>query len=106
VHPALLPAFPGMHGARQALAAGARVAGCTVHLVDEGVDTGPILLQGAVPIDDDDDEGLLQARIQAVEHQLFPAALMAYASGRVRVLPPDDTAPRGRVRVYGVKSPV
>ncbi|MFZ9889255.1 MAG: phosphoribosylglycinamide formyltransferase, partial [Myxococcota bacterium] len=64
VHPALCPAFPGNHAARQALDAGARVTGCTVHLVDTGVDTGPILAQAAVPILDDDDEERLQRRIQ------------------------------------------
>lgn len=85
VHPALLPAFPGMHGARQAIEAGARVAGCTVHLVDTGVDTGPILLQAAVPVLADDDEDALQARIQREEHRLLPRALRAIARGDVVV---------------------
>lgn len=85
VHPALLPAFPGMHGARQALEHGARVAGCTVHLVDTGVDTGPILLQAAVPVLDDDDEDALQARIQVQEHRLLPRALAAMGRGDVVV---------------------
>jgi phosphoribosylglycinamide formyltransferase-1 len=83
VHPALLPAFPGMHGARQALAHGARVAGCTVHLVDSGVDTGPILAQAAVNILDDDDEDALQARIQVEEHRLLPRTITAIARGDV-----------------------
>jgi phosphoribosylglycinamide formyltransferase-1 len=93
VHPSLLPAFPGLHGARQALAAGARVAGCSVHLVDDGVDTGPILAQAAVPVHAFDDEAMLQARIQAEEHRLLPAVVDAFArglvvdvSGRVRLL--------------------
>lgn len=83
VHPALLPAFPGMHGAKQALDFGARVTGCTVHVVDAGVDTGPILAQSAVPVDDDDDEASLTARIQAAEHALLPAVVEAIARGNV-----------------------
>ncbi|MDP2343365.1 MAG: phosphoribosylglycinamide formyltransferase [Deltaproteobacteria bacterium] len=83
VHPAILPAFPGMHGAKQALDHGCRIAGCTVHLVDDGVDTGPILLQAAVPIFDGDDEASLQARIQIEEHRLLPDAVEAFAAGRV-----------------------
>lgn len=86
VHPALLPSFPGTHGARQALLHGCRVTGCTVHLVDDGVDTGPILLQAAVPILVDDDEAALQRRIQVEEHKLLPAAVRAYAEGRVVVV--------------------
>jgi phosphoribosylglycinamide formyltransferase-1 len=83
VHPALLPSFPGMHGARQALDHGCRVAGCTVHLVDAGVDTGPILAQAAVAILDDDDEAGLQRRIQVQEHRLLPAVVTAWSDGRV-----------------------
>jgi phosphoribosylglycinamide formyltransferase-1 len=83
VHPALLPSFPGLHGAQQALAHGCRVAGCTVHLVDAGVDTGPILAQAAVTIDDDDDAQRLQRRIQSEEHRLLPQVVSAYAEGRV-----------------------
>jgi phosphoribosylglycinamide formyltransferase-1 len=83
VHPALLPSFPGLHGAKQALEHGSRVAGCTVHLVDDGVDTGPILAQGAVPVLFDDDEGRLQRRIQGVEHRLLPAVVEGIATGRV-----------------------
>lgn len=81
VHPALCPAFPGTHAARQALAAGARITGCTVHLVDSGVDTGPILAQAAVPILTDDDEARLQQRIQGYEHRLLPRVLRALAEG-------------------------
>jgi phosphoribosylglycinamide formyltransferase-1 len=83
VHPALLPSFPGLHGAQQALNHGCRVAGCTVHMVDAGVDTGPILAQAAVPIDDDDDADSLQRRIQREEHRLLPLVVLAYAEGRV-----------------------
>lgn len=70
-HPALLPAFPGAHGVRDALAYGARVTGCTVHLVDAGVDTGPILAQGAVDVLEDDDEAALHERIKVVERELL-----------------------------------
>jgi phosphoribosylglycinamide formyltransferase-1 len=85
IHPALLPAFPGLHAARQALAHGAKVTGCTVHFVDAGVDTGPIIAQAALPIRDDDDEASLQARIQTLEHRLYPAVLEALSQGRIRV---------------------
>lgn len=85
IHPALLPAFPGTHGPAQALAYGATVAGATVHLVDAGVDTGPILVQGTAPVLDDDTEDTLAARILAVEHRIYPMALRWAAEGRVRV---------------------
>ena len=75
IHPSLLPAFPGLESWKQALAAGAREAGCTVHLVDDGMDTGPIILQESVPILSDDTAERLHQRIQAVEHQLYPAAI-------------------------------
>jgi phosphoribosylglycinamide formyltransferase 1 len=83
VHPGLLPAFPGLHAARQALAYGARVAGCTVHFVDEGTDTGPIIAQAVVPVLPGDDEVTLQARIQAEEHRLYPQAVQWFAQGRL-----------------------
>lgn len=85
IHPALLPAFPGIHGAAQALAYGATVAGPTVHLVDAGVDTGPILAQGVVPVLDDDTEDTLGARILAMEHRIYPMVLRMAAEGRVSV---------------------
>lgn len=75
VHPSLLPAFPGAHAVEEQLAAGVREAGVTVHLVDEGVDTGPILLQEAVPVHDGDTAETLHARIKEVEHRLLPAAV-------------------------------
>lgn len=81
VHPALLPAFPGMHAPRQAVQAGVRVSGCTVHVVDEGVDTGTILAQAVVGVHPHDDADALQARIQAVEHRLLPAVVHAIAEG-------------------------
>lgn len=75
IHPSLLPAFPGLESWKQALAAGATEAGCTVHVVDEGMDTGPILLQESVPILPDDTAEALHARIQVLEHRLYPAAI-------------------------------
>lgn len=85
VHPALLPAFPGLHAQRQALEHGVRVAGATVHFVDEGVDTGPIVLQATVPVLDDDTEATLSARILDEEHRLYPEAIRLYAEGRLEI---------------------
>jgi phosphoribosylglycinamide formyltransferase 1 len=85
IHPSLLPAFPGLHPQRQALAAGVRFSGCTVHFVRVEVDTGPIVAQAVVPVRDDDDEDLLSARILAAEHRLYPLALRLYAEGRLKV---------------------
>ncbi len=85
VHPALLPSFPGMHGVADALAYGVKVTGVTVHLVDEGTDTGPIVLQEAVGIRDDDDWDTLEERIHAAEHRVLPAAVRAMLEGRVSV---------------------
>jgi len=85
VHPALLPAFPGGHAVRDALAHGAKVTGVTVHFVDEEVDHGPIVSQAAVEIAADDDEQSLHARIQAEEHRLFPAAVKALGRGSLTV---------------------
>jgi phosphoribosylglycinamide formyltransferase-1 len=79
IHPSLLPAFPGLESWKQALAGGAAEAGCTVHLVDEGMDTGPILLQEALAILPDDTAESLHARIQAIEHRLYPAAIRKVA---------------------------
>ena len=85
IHPALLPAFPGLHVQKKALESGARFSGCTVHLVDGGVDTGPIIIQAVVPILDDDDEASLSARILVQEHRIYPRAIQLLAEGRVRV---------------------
>jgi len=82
IHPSLLPAFPGMHAVRQALAAGVRITGCTVHVVDEGTDTGPIVVQAAVPVLDGDSEETLAARILVQEHRAYPRAIDLVATGR------------------------
>lgn len=85
IHPSLLPAYPGLHAVRQALQAGARVSGCTVHIVDEGTDTGPILVQAAVPVLDGDTEETLAARILRQEHRCYARALTLWAQGRVAI---------------------
>jgi phosphoribosylglycinamide formyltransferase-1 len=85
IHPALLPAFPGVAAWTQALAYGAKVAGCTVHFVDEGTDTGPIILQKSVPVLEDDTPESLHARIQVQEHLAYPEALRLLSEGRLSV---------------------
>jgi phosphoribosylglycinamide formyltransferase-1 len=85
IHPALLPAFPGVHAQKQAFDYGVRFSGCTVHFVDAGTDTGPIIAQAVVPVLDGDDEETLRTRILAEEHRLFPAVIRAIAEGRVSV---------------------
>jgi len=85
IHPSLLPAFPGLHAQRQALEHGVKVAGCTVHLVDEECDHGPIVLQAAVPVLDDDTEATLAARILEREHEIYPRAVALFAAGRVHI---------------------
>ena len=78
-----MPAFPGVHGVRQAYDAAVKIAGCTVHFVDRGVDTGPVIAQAAVLLQDDDDDEALRARILAEEHRLLPAVVRAIAERRV-----------------------
>ena len=85
VHPSLLPAFPGLAAQRQALAYGVRVAGATVHFVDEGVDTGPIILQASVPVHAADTEESLSQRILREEHRLYPEAIRLFAEGRLTI---------------------
>lgn len=85
IHPALLPAFKGLHGPQQALEYGAKVAGCTVHFVDEGVDSGPIILQKCVVVKDDDTEESLAARILEQEHKIFPQAIKLFTEGKLKV---------------------
>lgn len=85
IHPALLPSFPGLHGQRQALDYGVRVSGCTVHFVDGGMDTGPIIIQAAVPVSPDDTEDTLSERILKLEHRIYPEAIRLYAEGRLKI---------------------
>ncbi len=85
IHPALLPSFPGLHGQRQALDYGVKVSGCTVHFVHEGVDTGPIIIQAAVPAYGDDTEESLSDRILQQEHRIFPLAIKLFSEGRITV---------------------
>jgi phosphoribosylglycinamide formyltransferase 1 len=85
IHPSLLPAFPGLHPQRQALAAGVRFTGCTVHFVRPEVDSGPIIGQAVVPVHDGDDEERLAARILAAEHRLYPLAVRLFAEGRLSI---------------------
>ncbi len=86
IHPSLLPAFPGRQAAKDALAHGVKVSGCTVHLVDEGVDTGPILAQAVVPVLDDDSVGSLSARILEQEHRLYSEAIGLFFKDPIRVV--------------------
>jgi phosphoribosylglycinamide formyltransferase-1 len=85
IHPALLPAFPGLHVQKKALEYGARFSGCTVHFVDGGVDTGPIIIQAVVPVLDDDTEATLATRILKEEHRIYPRAVQLIAEGRLRL---------------------
>ncbi|MEW5840854.1 phosphoribosylglycinamide formyltransferase [Nitrososphaera sp.] len=85
IHPALLPSFPGLHAQRQAVEYGVKVSGCTVHFVDEGVDSGPVILQRTVPVEDNDTEETLAARILEQEHKAYPEAVRLFSEGRLRV---------------------
>jgi len=85
IHPALLPSFPGLHGQKQAVDYGVKISGCTVHFVDEGVDTGPIIVQSAVPVYEDDTEESLSERILKQEHKIFPMAIKLFSEGRIAV---------------------
>jgi phosphoribosylglycinamide formyltransferase 1 len=85
VHPSLLPAFPGLSPHRQVLEHGVRVSGATVHFVETGVDTGPIVLQAAVPVEPGDTEATLAARVLVEEHRLYPAAVRLFAEGRLEI---------------------
>lgn len=86
IHPALLPSFQGLHAQQQALDYGVRYSGCTVHFVDCGTDTGPIILQSVVTVEQDDTEETLSARIQKAEHQTFAAAIKLYVDGKISVV--------------------
>lgn len=86
IHPALLPAFQGLHGQEQAWRHGVKFSGCTVHFVDEGVDTGPIIIQAVVPVLDDDTADTLAARILEQEHVIYPEAIQRFAEGRLKIV--------------------
>lgn len=94
IHPSLLPAFPGLHTHRRALAEGVRIHGCTVHFVTPTLDHGPIIIQAAVPVVDGDDEATLAARVLLQEHRIYPQAVRWFAEGRLRL-------EHGRVRLAG-----
>ena len=98
IHPGLLPSFPGLHAQRQCVDYGARFAGCTVHFVDEGTDTGPVIAQAVVPVLPEDDDAALAARILVEEHRLYPQAIQWFAAGRLSV-------EGRRVRVDGARTP-
>lgn len=85
IHPAILPSFPGLHGQGQAVDYGVKISGCTVHFVDEGMDTGPVIIQAAVPARAEDTEETLSARILKLEHRIFPEAIRLFAEGRLEV---------------------
>jgi phosphoribosylglycinamide formyltransferase 1 len=85
IHPALLPAFPGLHVQKAALEHGVKFSGCTVHFVDEGMDTGPIIIQAVVPVLDSDTEDSLSARILAQEHKIYSRAIQLYAEGQLKI---------------------
>jgi phosphoribosylglycinamide formyltransferase-1 len=97
IHPSLLPAFPGLHTHRRALAEGVRIHGCTVHFVTPALDHGPVIIQAAVPVLDSDDEATLAARVLRQEHRIYPQAVRWFAEGRLRLA--DD-----RVRLAGVET--
>ncbi len=86
IHPALLPSFPGLNVQKKALAYGVKFSGCTVHFVDEGVDTGPIIIQAAVPIYDNDTEETLSKRILKKEHKIYPKSIQLFAEGKLKVV--------------------
>ncbi|MBM4129281.1 MAG: phosphoribosylglycinamide formyltransferase, partial [Nitrospira sp.] len=85
IHPALLPSFPGLHGQKQAVDYGVKISGCTVHFVDEGMDTGPIIIQAAVHVAPDDTEESLSERILRLEHRIYPEAIRLFAEGRIGI---------------------
>lgn len=93
IHPALLPSFPGLHSQKQAVEYGAKFSGCTVHFVDSGMDTGPIILQSVVKVKDDDTENTLAKRIIVQEHKIYPQAVKLFAEGKIKI--------RGRKTIIG-----
>jgi phosphoribosylglycinamide formyltransferase 1 len=85
IHPALLPSFPGLHSQKQAVEYGVKISGCTVHFVDEGMDTGPVIMQAAVPVYHKDTEETLSERILKLEHKIYPEAIRLFSEGRLEV---------------------
>ena len=85
IHPAILPSFPGLHGQKQALEYGVKISGCTVHFVAEGMETGPIILQAAVPVSHDDTEDTLSERILKLEHRIYPEAIRLFSEGKIKM---------------------
>ena len=85
IHPALLPAFPGLHAQKQALKYGAKYSGCTIHFVDDGVDTGPVIIQAVVKVNYNDTEKTLSKRILVKEHQMYPEAIRLFAEKKIRI---------------------
>jgi len=85
IHPALLPSFPGLHAQLQAVKYGAKYSGCTVHFVDDGVDTGPVIIQAVVKVEDNDTEKTLSKRILEKEHQMYPEAVRLFAEKKIRI---------------------
>src|SRR3989344_8639960 len=85
IHPALLPAFPGLHVQKKAVEYGVKFSGCTVHFVDEGIDTGPIIIQAVVPVNDNDTKETLAKRILKEEHRIYPQAIQFFAEGRIEI---------------------
>lgn len=100
LHPALLPAFPGVHGIEDAVRYGAKVTGVTVHFVDAGMDSGPLIAQVALPVHDDDTSGSLAMRIHALEHRVLPRVIELFALGKIS--PPESGSRRVRVDDDGV----
>ncbi len=98
IHPALLPSFPGLHGQKDAVDYGVRISGCTVHFIDEGIDSGPIIIQAAVPVSFEDNEEILSQRILELEHKIYPEAVKLYSEGRLKI-------EGRRVRVLNFKLP-
>ncbi len=85
IHPAILPSFPGLHSQRQAVEYGVKYSGCTVHFADEGVDTGPIIIQSIVKVKDNDTEETLSKRIIKEEHKIYPLAVKLFAEGKIKI---------------------
>ncbi len=86
IHPALLPSFPGLHAQKQTVKYGAKYTGCTVHFVDEGIDTGPVIVQAVVKVNDNDTEKILSKRILVKEHQMYPEAIRLFAEKKIRII--------------------